>query len=310
MRINNLILILFLLCTNIIVGQQLAQYTQWASHQFAFNPAHAGIKNCLELHSLYRTQWLGFQGAPKNGFLTLSAPINSLRKHALSAIQGIGAKIEFYNIGPISTNRLNLAYSSHFNFTPEDRLSIGMYLGVVQFSYDVQNLSTIQPDPSISQDVTFINPDASIGAWWNSTNYYLGLSIQNIITSKWNNIGNDSRFQMHTTLNGGARISLNKYYTIIPSFLLKIPPAGLPSIDLNALFNYNNQAGFGFGIRNTNALLFLVNVKINGQFSINYSFDYPLNDLRPGTFSTHELSFIFSTCKQRQIGSTKCPLFE
>lgn len=307
---NNLIFILLFLFSKALIGQQLPQYTQWASHQFTFNPAHAGIKNCLDIHSLYRNQWLGFDGAPKNGFITLSAPMNSLRKHALSARQGIGAKIEFDNIGPISTNRLNLAYSSHFNFTPDDRLSLGMYVGFVQFNYDVQNLKTIQPDPSISQDVSFIKPDASIGAWWNSEDYYLGLSIQNLIPSKWDNIGNSSKFQMHTNLNGGARISINKQYTIIPSFLLKIPPAGSPSIDLNALLNYNNQAGFGFGVRNTNALLFLVNIKVNGQFSVNYSFDYVLNALRPGTFNTHEISLIFSTCKQRQIGSTKCPLFE
>ena len=291
-------------------GQQLPQYTQWSSHQFAINPAHAGIKNCLDVHSLYRTQWLGFEGAPKSGFITLSAPMNGLRKHALSSRHGVGAKIEYDNIGPFTTNRLNLAYSSHFNFTADDRLSLGLYFGVVQFNYDVSNLSTIHPDPSISQDASFLKPDASFGAWWNSEDYYFGLSIQNLIPSKWNNIGLDSKFQMHTLLNGGARISVNKLYTIIPSFLLKIPPAGTPSIDLNALVNYKNQVGFGLGIRNTNALLFIANVKLNGQFSVHYSFDYVLNDLRPGTLNTHELSFIFSTCKQKQMGTTKCPLFE
>ena len=70
-------------------GQQLPQYTQWSSHQFAINPAHAGIKNCLDVHSLYRTQWLGFEGAPKSRFITFSAPMNSLRKHALSSRHGV-----------------------------------------------------------------------------------------------------------------------------------------------------------------------------------------------------------------------------
>ena len=60
----------------------------------ALNPAHAGIKTCIDIHSLYRIQWVGFQGAPKSGFLTLSAPIKTKRKNYLSARQGLGLKFE------------------------------------------------------------------------------------------------------------------------------------------------------------------------------------------------------------------------
>jgi len=310
MKLYRYSFILFLIPAFLGFSQQLPQYTQWTSHQFALNPAHAGIKNCLDAHSLFRTQWQGFEGAPRTGFVTISSPMNAWRKNALSTRQGIGAKIEVDRIGPISTNRLNLAYSSHFNYTADKRLSLGLYVGFIQFNYDTQSLSTIQPDPSISKDESFIKPDATFGVWWNTTNYYLGLSLKNLIPSKWNAVGSDSRFQLHADLNGGTRITLNRDYTLIPSFLLKIPPVGVPSLDLNAIVNYNNLYGFGFGIRNTNALLFLANIKLNGQFSLHYSFDYVLSPLKAGTIHSHEVSFIFNTCKHKQIGPTKCPLFE
>jgi len=49
---------------NGLKAQQLPQYTQWAFHQFALNPAHAGIKQCIDISTLYRNQWVGFEGAP------------------------------------------------------------------------------------------------------------------------------------------------------------------------------------------------------------------------------------------------------
>ncbi|MFO0495893.1 MAG: type IX secretion system membrane protein PorP/SprF, partial [Flavobacteriia bacterium] len=47
-------LIVFL--TGKVWSQQLPQYSQWAFHQFSMNPAHAGIKSCIDIHTLFRSQ--------------------------------------------------------------------------------------------------------------------------------------------------------------------------------------------------------------------------------------------------------------
>lgn len=314
MKINYYIFRFLIFCIisyfNNVHTQQLPQYTQWAFHQFAINPAHAGIKNCLDIHSLYRMQWFGFEGAPKSGFLTLSAPLSSLQKHILSSRHGVGAKIEIDNIGQFSLTRLNLAYAAHFNFSPDTRLSLGIYGGFLQFGYNPQNTITINPDPMVTKESSFIKPDATFGAWWNGKNYYFGLVLQNLIPAKWENIGTDSKFRFHSILNGGYRYSLDDKYTILPAFLLKIPPSGPVALDLNVLFDYKNQFGFGIGYRNVDALLFIANFKIKKQLSVQYSFDFILSPLRKGTINTHELSITFSTCKPKDSRATKCSLFE
>lgn len=293
-----------------LFSQQLPQYTQWAANQFAINPAHAGIKNCLDIHSLYRLQWYGFEGAPRSGFLTLCAPINTKRKELLSARHGVGGKVEVDNIGTFSSTRLNLSYASHFNFTPETRLSLGLSFGFVQMAYNPQNAITIYPDPSVTKTSSFIKPDATFGAWWNGKNYYLGFVEQNLLHSKWEDIGTDSKYRLHTLFNGGYRFVFEELYTIVPAFLLKIPPAGPISLDLNLFFDYRNQFGLGMGYRNTDAFLFMVNFKVKQQLSIHYSFDFVLSPLRNGTINSHELSIAFSTCKPKNSKTTICSLFE
>jgi type IX secretion system PorP/SprF family membrane protein len=297
-------------CCKIGFTQQLPQYTQWASHQFAINPAHAGIKNCLDVHSLFRTQWQGFEGAPKSGFLTLAAPIKTKRKQILSARHGIGGRVEVDNIGPFSSNRLNLAYAAHFNFSPDTRLSLGLYGGFIQFGYSPQNMVTINPDPSISKDVSFIKPDASFGAWWNGKNYYFGLILQNLIHSKWDDIGIDSKFRFHTLINGGYRYQIHEDLTFLPGFLLKFPPKGPAALDLNFLFDFKNKFGLGFGYRNTDAFLFFANFKIKQQLTVQYSFDFVTSVLRKGTIHSHEISLVYTTCKPKDTHATKCSLFE
>ena len=264
------ITLLFLLIGVFSYGQQLPQYTQWASHQFAINPAHAGIKPCLDAHSLFRTQWQGFEGAPKSGFLTLAVPINAKVKHWLSARYGVGAKIELDNIGPFTTNRLNFSYAAHFNFSLDTRLSLGLYGGFVQFGYNSQNSTTIDPDPSVLKSNSFITPDATFG----------------------------------------YRYSLNKEVTFLPGFIMRIPPKGPFSVDLNFLFDYQNKIALGVGYRNTDAMLLLLNLKIINQLSIQYSFDLVLSPLRKGTINSHEISLTYSTCKSKNSKTTACSLFE
>lgn len=302
--------LVFVLKNTFLFSQQLPQYTQWAANQFSINPAHAGIKNCLDIHSLYRLQWYGFEGAPRSGFLTLCAPINVKRKELLSARHGIGGRVELDNIGSFSSTRLNVSYASHFNFTPETRLSLGVSFGFVQLAYNPQNAITIYPDPTVTKTSSFIKPDATFGAWWNGENYYLGFIEQNLIHAKWEDIGTNSKFKSHTTFNGGYRFIFDDTYTVVPAFILRIPPAGPASLDLNLLFDYRNQFGLGIGYRNTDAFLFMANFKIKQQLSVQYSFDFVLSPLRKGTINSHELSIAFSTCKPKNKMTTTCSLFE
>ena len=304
-----LVCIVILSLHNLTFSQQIPQYTQWASHQFSINPAHAGIKNCLDVHSLYRMQWLGFEGAPKSGFLTVCAPIAGIRKHAYSPRYGVGGRVETDNIGEFSTFRLNLAYSAHFNFTEFSRLSLGLYAGFNHLSFTNQNTITIHPDPSIKA-ANFISPDASFGAWWNGKNYYLGFSLQNLTSSKWKNLGLDSKFRTHTILNGGYRLSINPKVTFLPAFLIKLAPSTPIAADLNLLLDYNNVIGGGVGYRNTDAILFFAHCKIKQQLTIQYSFDFVLSPLNSGVINSHEISFIFSSCKPKDLSTTKCALFE
>ena len=291
-------------------SQQVPQYTQWSWHQLALNPAHSGIKKCIDIHTLARTQWVGFEGAPKTGFLTVSVPLNSKRKKYLSARHGLGFKFEKDAIGQFSMNRLNFSYAGHFNFNKTDRLSLGVYGGVIQMGYDPSTTTTSVPDAVALNQGSFIAPDASFGAWYNSTNYYAGLVLQQLIPNDWGDIGENSRNRIHSLLYGGYRFGINQDVSLLPTALLKISPKGPASVDLNMMFDYKNFLTFGLGYRSTDALLASFQIKFQEQFAIGYSFDYTLSRIQSGAKNTHEISLRYTTCKPERNSTYSCPLFD
>ena len=309
MKKSIFIFLIVLFHSKIGIGQQIPQYTQWYMNQFMGNPAHAGIKRCVDIHALYRNQWVGFDGAPKSGFLTISIPLYTQRKEYLTARHGTGFKFERDQIGQFSVNRLNVAYAAHFNFDRDKRLSLGVYAGVIQMGYDATSIHTTVPDVSLLNQASVVSPDASFGAWFNDVNYFLGISFQNLIPSRWSDIGLLSQNRLHIAFNGGYRYSVNKEMSFIPAFNVRIPTLGKTSADINLHWDYKNTLGLGIGYRNTDALLAFFSIKIKEQFAVVYSFDYTLSDIQKGAKNTHEVSIRFSTCKIRKTGTASCPLF-
>lgn len=307
MKIRLIVLLYFL--TFNATAQQVPQYSQWFWHLQAINPAFSGIKPCLELKTLYRNQWGSLPGSPSSGFLTFSLPIYTEKKKLLSPRQGIGFKFEADKIGSFSVNRFMINYAGHFNFTPETRLSIGIAAGAKQWVFDRGNATTLVPDPVIQESASFIAPDAALGAWWNGKNYFLSLSFSELIRNKWNPLSSESRFRIHSNFCGGIRFTGNSTFTILPYFLLRIPPKGPASLDLNLLFSYQNRFDFGFGFRNTDAINALLQYKFSEKFSVAYSFDYVISQLGNNRYFSHELSVGFGTCRAKNTNKTVCPLF-
>ncbi len=303
------LIIFFSLIAGVSFSQQIPQYSQWFWNLFAINPAYAGLKPCLEIKTIYRTQWANLEGSPNSGVLTFSTPIYTQRKKMLTPRQGCGFKFESEKIGPFSMNRFNLSYAGHFNFTPETRLSIGISAGFKQWVFDKDKTTTLVPDPVLQESNSFISPDASLGLWWNGENYFISASFNELARSKWDDIGTDSRFRMHTFFKAGYRKAINDQFTFLPFVLMRIPPKGPVSMDLNLVIDYKNKLGFGLGLRNGDAVNALVLFKFRENFNIGYSFDYSISRLAKNQYFTHEFSLTYGTCKNKSTSKTICPLF-
>lgn len=304
-----ILIYLFFGSIGIVLGQQLPQYSQWYWNQYALNPAHAGIRDCFEMKTQYRFQYTGIEGMPHHGNFSLTMPINKNRKIFLSPRHGLGIKLETEKIGVFLTNRLNLSYAVHLNFNQYNRLSVGIDAGLKQLAVDVGRITTEEFDPTVHQYVSNWMPDANIGFWWNSKNYYVGLVFKELLHSKWKNIGLESQYHLHTFINSGYRFAGKNGFSFFPSMLLKLPVKGKMSADLVLLFDHNNQFSYALGYRANETVMFSLNFKVKEMVAIGYSFDYNLKPLGGFPNSSHELTLAFSGCRSYKKTRTGCDLF-
>ncbi|RYF46891.1 MAG: type IX secretion system membrane protein PorP/SprF, partial [Cytophagaceae bacterium] len=160
------------------LAQQDAQYSQYMFNGIYINPAYAGYKEQLNLHSFYRNQWTGIKGSPKSMSLAVDAIANN-------GNVGLALQVASDKLG--AQNSLsaygNYAYRLKIGSSESSRLVLGVGIGVVQNGIDGDKLDPIdQGDIRIPLGMqTNLLPDARAGAFYSNDRWYAGFSVDNLI---------------------------------------------------------------------------------------------------------------------------------
>ena len=116
-NIKLLILGTFILAITSMHGQQDPQYTQYMYNMNVLNPAYAGSQGTLSIGVLGRTQWVGFEGAPRTITAAIHAPIG--RK------KGLGLSVIADEIGPVKEQNIYGDFSYTIDLSEDKKIAFG-----------------------------------------------------------------------------------------------------------------------------------------------------------------------------------------
>ncbi|WP_316829640.1 type IX secretion system membrane protein PorP/SprF [Pedobacter aquatilis] len=300
-----------LLMVKPVLAQQDAQYSQYMFNGIYINPAYAGYKEVLNLHSFYRSQWTGIQGAPRSMSLAVDASANN-------GNVGLALQVASDKLGAQNNLSLygNYAYRIRMNDDGSSRLALGLGLGMVNLSIDG---SLLNPnDPELTQPVgtqSTIVPDARAGVYFSNDKFYAGFSVDNLI-AQYVNIDKYAFIPQpkpHYYLTAGALFPLNEEFQIKPSFLLKDDRGGPTSLDLNAFLMIKEVLWIGGSYRTgvklydksylqkdltpRNSVVAAIQIFPSQKFRIGYGYDFSVGPLQGYSGGTHEISIAFSFLK-------------
>jgi type IX secretion system PorP/SprF family membrane protein len=303
-RLQLLITGLLILGTQLAKAQQDAQYSQYMFNGIYINPAYAGYKEQLNIHSFYRNQWTGIPGAPKSMSLAIDAIAND-------GNVGLALQIASDKIGAQSTVSAygNYAYRLRLNAEGTSRLSLGLGLGVVQLGIDGSKLNPNDVEQELPTGMqSKIVPDARTGVYYADNRFYAGFSVDNLIAqaTQVQVDGFVLQTKPHYYLTAGMLIPLSQDIQLKPSFLLKDDRAGPTSLDVNAFVLLAEKLWLGGSYRtgvklydksylqkdlsNTNSVVLAMEVFPVNNLRIGYAYDIPVGALRGYSGSTHEIS--------------------
>ena len=312
------IIFTLLLIPFLLIGasaQQAPQYSMYMLNPFSFNPAYAGYDNSLSLTGVYRSQWVGLEGAPETRSLNAHSPLYLLGG-------GVGVSMESENIGSWKQTSV---FGSYAYTLPTSRgsLSVGISAGFLQRELDgasVRTPGTILDDegnPIDHQDpilTTGLHSGAGLsfnaGLFYRSGNLDAGLSVLNL--SETTIDMGDIKFKPDRTFFAFLkyRLPLTEALQLEPAALVK-STGEQTQIDFSTLIRFRQNLFAGVSYRGYNsetqdAIVLLSGIKLNEKLSLGYAYDLTSSSLKTVSSGTHEILLNYNLNKP--IGQGRPPV--
>ncbi|MGJ8593355.1 MAG: PorP/SprF family type IX secretion system membrane protein [Aquaticitalea sp.] len=292
-----IIILLVIVSVNSSFSQQDPQYTQYMYNTQAVNPAYIGSKEAASVGLLYRTQWVGFDGAPKTGTFTASTPLGELKR------MGLGLSIVSDNIGPANETNFVIDYSYSLLFSEVSRLSFGLKGGLDILDVDYTKLNIYDDG-----DQQFINnvdkkfqPQIGAGIFYNTDRFYMGLSVPNFLNSKHYNTENIDDVnensiaieRLHYFLIAGYVFDIGENLKFKPATMFKAVSGSPLQADVSANFSFNEKFTLGAAYRWDAAVSAMAGFQISDQLFIGMGYDFQTTDIEKYSDGSYEIFLRF-----------------
>ncbi|SMD44952.1 type IX secretion system membrane protein, PorP/SprF family [Aquiflexum balticum DSM 16537] len=305
LKISGLTIAVILFAMTFAFSQQLPQFSQYIFNGLHINPAYAGYKNEGYVQSTYRSQWVGFEGAPTTFTVTADLSANE-------GLMGFGASVMSDKIGPTSTTTGLITYAYRIQTGRESFFSLGASAGVSQYVIDGDMLKPLhQNDGNIPTGIqNMMTPNMNLGLFFHSNKFYAGLSAYNLI-GKAALEREDVALAFHDVhfyLTAGVMIPVTDNIQFKPSFLVKEVKGSPTNYDINGMLLFMDRLWLGASYRsnvniwnenleassptlsNRNAVAFITEFFATPNLRIGYAYDQNLNVLQDMRTNSHEIS--------------------
>ena len=175
------VITIILTCPGLSLAQQLGQFTQYISNELIINPAYAGAEDALSMSLVYRSQWVGIEGAPSS---------QTFAAHSLFKNKNVGLGLSIINdkIGVHDGLTLFSSYSYRIRFSDQSFLAMGLQVGFKHLNSDYTSLfnqSPLSMDPILlaasNSQTTF---EFGSGIYYRNEGFELGISVPELLVDK------------------------------------------------------------------------------------------------------------------------------
>lgn len=283
------IILIFLFFSVVCSAQQDAQFTQYMYNTIAINPAYAGSRGVLSVFGLYRTQWIGLDGAPETSTFALNTPLNNSNL-------GLGVSLVNDKIGPTNENTLSADLSYSVPTSETFKLSFGIKATANLFNLDVSKLQPEnQDDPQFQNLNNRITPNIGAGVYWHSDRAYVGLSIPNFIETNRYNDDDTAIFKdkINYYFMAGYVFDLDYYVKFKPALLTKMVQGAPLQVDVSGNFMFNDKFVLGLAYRWSASVSAMAGFQITDGLYVGYGYDHETTNLRRYNSGSHEIFLRF-----------------
>lgn len=282
-------------------AQQDAQYTQYMYNTLSINPAYAGSRDVLSFVGLYRTQWVGLDGAPDTFTASLHSPVGEK--------VGLGLNVTHDKIFITNETFIDIDFSYTLDMSDEGKLALGIKGGGHFLNIDTNRLNSGafnsgDTDAEINIDNKF-SPQIGLGAFYYTDTFYLGLSAPNILETEHfdenaanNNSIATAKERVNLYLMAGKTFNLNTDLKFKPSLLFKLVKGAPLQADLSGNFLIKEKLTLGLAYRWSAALSAMAGFQISDKLLLGLAYDRETTELRQFNDGSYEVFLRYELFKR------------
>ncbi|WP_460976357.1 PorP/SprF family type IX secretion system membrane protein [Spirosoma knui] len=301
-------------------AQQDPQFSMYMYNPLYYNPAAAGSEGVSRLQITQRTQYLGYQtvgnndpgGAQSSQLLSFNMPLAKIKG-------GIGIYALNDKFGPTINQAVQIAYAYRMTLK-SGTLALGVQTGLFNRGIDFGQLRPGEPgDPLIPTGrISQFKPDLSAGVYYNTTDYWVGLSMTHLNRATYNFITDRSIEPSNSKayLTAGYRLGIGYDIDVQPSILVQYSTVeGIKgsAATLNLVATYDNRIWGGVGYRLKDAVMATagINLMRNNALRVGYSLDITAGGAQVKSPTSHEilLAYAFPAPDARKKPIVRTPRF-
>ncbi|AVR45974.1 hypothetical protein C7S20_12320 [Christiangramia fulva] len=285
-----------------VFAQQDPQYTQYMYNTEIINPAYAGSREALSFAGLYRSQWVGLDGAPDTFTFSVHSPIKIKNV-------GLGLSLVHDEIGPSQETYANIDYSYTIWTSAYGRLAFGLKTGFNVVNIDYSKLNVAQEGDIFDNNINNrIRLQIGTGIYYYTDKFYVGLSAPNLIESKYfdeESLGNPdayvfSREKIHLYLMSGYVFDLSPDVKFKPATLMKAVAGAPLQVDVSANFLIYDKLSLGAAWRWSAALSALVGFQLSDELMLGFAYDQETTELAKYNNGSFEFYLRYEIFKSRE----------
>ncbi|WP_340199328.1 PorP/SprF family type IX secretion system membrane protein [Ascidiimonas sp. W6] len=281
------LIVLLMFSVQFMQSQQDAQYTQYMYNTLSVNPAYAGNRGVLSIAGLYRSQWVGLDGAPETGTFNIHSPIGPKGKVGL----GLSIVNDRIGEGVNEETYFDVAFSYTVQTSEKGKLSFGLKAGGHLLSIDFTKLNQFTTELGQENNIdNKFSPNIGAGIYYHTSKFYLGLSAPNFLktdhfdesptfNSEGRNVSYIAGERINYYLITGYVFDLNSNLKFKPALLTKAVSGAPLQVDLSANFLFNDKFTLGAAYRWDAAVSALVGFQISDQLMLGLAYDRETTEL-------------------------------
>lgn len=282
--IINLYTLFLLLYSSNICSQSDIKLSSFFLTPLTYNPAYAGSYEGMTFTSLYSSQWVGFDGAPKtlfvNGHGTFFGPNT-----------GIGAEIMHDEIGVTTDTKLLGNYAYKVQLNDFWNLAMGIKAGASWYTIDYNKLRIENPFEFNNFDGAITNVNVNIGAglYIYKDNFYLGLGVPNFLKTTYVDSYNATLANSSPNyyLSSGFKFDLQNDVFLQPSILVRVVE-GAP---INSMFagtlNWKEKFYGSLNIDLNSTIGGFAGFRFSERYLLGYSYDMSITNFSNSNEGIH-----------------------